>query len=247
MINRLLATIFFSSACATTMAQGGPPMVTDDTETVPKGHWEINTAITFEQSFDAWQFGTPLSDINFGLSKNSQLKLEIPWIVLQPDGLPKISGIGNTNIGVRWRFRDEDETHRIAISMYPQIEFNNSMSSVNKGLVDKGPEFLFPIQWQTVIGKFAIGGDIGYRFKRGPDEMIYGLILGTELSDSVEIMGEIHGTGPAKKLGDSEIVVNFGSRIRLCNHANLLISAGKSIRNNFEPRFIGYFGLQINY
>ena len=247
-IRRSLALSFLigiTSLVAT--AQGGPPMITDDTETVPKGHWEINTAFTIARGFDGRMFGTPLLDINYGLSKNMQLKVEIPWLVLRRNGQRGISGLGNTNIGVRWRFRDEDKKDRVAMSIYPQIEFNNPTSSVRRGLVDKGPAFLMPLQWQTMIGKFAVGGDVGYRFKRGPDEMIYGFIVGRELNNSVEVMGEIHGTGPTRKLGDSEVVYNFGSRIKLNNHANFIFSAGKSIRNNFDPRFIGYAGVQINF
>lgn len=228
-------------------AQGGPPMITDDTETVPKGHWEINTAFTIERGFDGRFFGTPLLDINYGLSKNTQLKVEIPWLVTRRNGQRGISGLGNTNIGVRWRFRDEDEKHRVAVSIYPQIEFNNPTSSVRRGLVDKGPEFLMPLQWQTMVGKFAVGGDVGYRFKRGPDEIIYGFIVGRQLNESVEVLGEIHGTGPRAKLSDSEVVYNFGSRVKLTEHANLIFSAGKSVRSNFDPRFIGYAGVQINF
>jgi hypothetical protein len=230
-----------------TTAQGGPPMITDDTETVPKGHWEINAAFTIERGSDGRLFGTPLLDINYGLSKNSQLKVEIPWLVLRSDGQGKVSGLGNTNIGVRWRFRDEDETHRVAVSIYPQIEFNNPTSSVRRGLVDKGPEFLMPLQWQTMVGQFAVGGDVGYRFKRGTDEVIYGFIVGRQLSSFVEVLGEIHGIGPSTKFGDSEVVHNLGSRIKLTEHANFIFSAGKSIRSNFDPRFIGYAGVQINF
>ena len=222
-------------------------MITDDTETVAKGHWEINTAFTIERGFDGRMFGTPLLDINYGTSRNTQLKVEIPWLILHQNGQRSVSGLGNTNIGVRWRFRDEDEKHRVAMSIYPQIEFNNGNSSVRRGLVDKGPEFLMPLQWQTVIHKFALGGDVGYRFKRGGDELIYGVILGKEINGSIEVMGEIHGTGPRNHLGDSEVVYNLGSRIKLNDHANFIFSAGKSIRRNFDPRFIGYAGVQINF
>lgn len=222
-------------------------MITDDTGTVPKGHWEINTAYTIERGFDARLFGTPLLDINYGTSKNTQLKVEIPWLVLHRNGQPAISGPGNTNIGFRWRFRDESDKHRIAISMYPQIEFNNPTSSVRRGIVGKGPEFLMPLQWQTMVGRFAVGGDVGYRFKRGPHEVIYGLIFGTELTDKVEVMGEIHGTGPAVSLRSSEIVFNCGSRIKLSDHASFIFSAGRSIQSNANPRSIGYFGVQANF
>jgi hypothetical protein len=230
-----------------TSAQGGPPMITDDTGTVPKGHWEINSAFTFERGADGRMFGTPLLDVNFGLSKNTQLKVEIPWIVIHRNGQKSISGLGNTNIGIRWRFRDETEKKRVAMSIYPQIEFNNPTSSVRRGIVDKGPEFLMPLQWQTQVGKYGIGGDVGYRFKRGKDEMIYGVIIGRKFKDSFEVLCEIHGTGATANLNESEVVFNLGSRIKLTSNLSLITSAGKSLKRNFDPRFIGYAGFQITF
>ena len=118
---------------------------------------------------------------------------------------------------------------------------------MRRGLVDRGPEFLMPIQWQTQIGKFGVNGDVGYRFKRGPDEIIYGVVVGREFKGSLELMAEIHGTGPRVNLNDSEVVYNLGSRIKLTNHMTLLLSAGKSVRRNFDPSFIAYTGLQVNF
>jgi hypothetical protein len=39
-------TLFILVLSFTASAQGGPPMITDDTGTVPEGHFEINTAFT---------------------------------------------------------------------------------------------------------------------------------------------------------------------------------------------------------
>lgn len=228
-------------------AQGGPPMITDDTETVPTGHWEINSAFTVERATDGRLFGTPLLDVNYGLSEHYQLKVEIPWLVLHQNGQPGANGLGNVNIGVRWRFRDERPNHRIALSMYPQVEFNTMNSSVNKGLVDKGPEFLMPIQIQTQVGKYGINGDIGYRFKRGRDEMIYGVVIGRAFTKSLEVLGEIHGEGEARSLKKSDIVGNVGFRFQMMKHAALIGSAGKSIRRHYDPRFIGYLGIQWTF
>ena len=91
----------------TVSAQGGPPMITDDTETVPTGHWEINSAFTIESGADGRLFGTPLVDFNYGLGEHFQLKIEVPWLLLHNNGQRGVNGLGNTNIGVRWRFRDE--------------------------------------------------------------------------------------------------------------------------------------------
>lgn len=228
-------------------SQGGPPMITDDTGTVPKGHWEINTAFTIERTADGQLLGIPLLDINYGLSKNTQLKVEIPWLKLSTNGQRSLIGLGNTNIGVRWRFRDEDKNHRVALSIYPQIAFNNPTSSVRRGLVDKGPEFLIPLQWQTQVDKYGINGDFGYRFKHGTDEIIYGVVFGRQFKEKYELLAEFHGTSPTSGLRASENVYNIGSRVKLNKHMTLITSAGSSVRRNHDPRFIGYAGIQFSY
>jgi hypothetical protein len=227
-------------------AQGGPPMITDDTETVPAGHFEINTAFTIERTADGRLFGTPLVDFNYGLNSRMQIKVEIPWLVLHQNGQPAVNGLGNTNIGVRWRFRDEKEHHRVALSIYPAFEFNNPTDSVRKGLVDRGPEFLMPLQWQTSVGKYGVNGDVGWRFKRGEDEVIYGVVVGREFK-RFELLGEIHGTGARQHLSGSEIVFNFGSRVPVNKHASIIWSTGRSIRGGHDPRFIGYAGMQVTF
>jgi hypothetical protein len=244
-----LLSFVLITACLTgnACAQGGPPMITDDTETVPKHHFEINTAYTMERGSDGTLFGVPDVDFNYGLNKRMQLRIEIPWVLLHNNGQPSLNGIGNTNIAVRWRFRDETEKQRIAISMYPAFEFNTSQSSVRRGLVDKGPSFLMPIQWQTQVGKFGINGDVGYRFQRGQDEMIYGVVVGREINKRVELMGEWHGEGPTNRVNQHAEVYNFGTRIGMTKHTTFLFSAGSSLRRNFDPKFIMYAGVQVTF
>jgi hypothetical protein len=222
-------------------------MITDDTETVPKHHFEINSAFTVEHGFDGTLYAVPLVDFNYGLNKNMQFKVEMPWLIVHNKGQLPINGLGNANFGVRWRFRDEDDKHRIAMSIYPQVEFNVFQSSVRKGVVDKGPEFLLPLQWQTAIGKWGINGDVGYRFKRGQDEMIYGVVVGREVNKRVELLGEVHGEGPTNRIGEHAEVFNLGSRVGITDHVTFLFSAGSSIRRNFDPHFISYTGIQVTF
>jgi hypothetical protein len=247
MLKIVLSIIFGIATSALSLAQGGPPMITDDTGTVPKGHWEINTAFTIERTADGRLLGIPLLDINYGLSKNTQLKVEFPWLRSSSNGQRSISGPGNTNIGIRWRFRDETEHHRVALSFYPQIEFNNPTSSVRRGLVEKGPELLLPIQWQTQVGKFGINGDVGYRFKRGADELIYGVVLGRQIRENFELLAEFHGSGPIRAFATGENVFNLGTRVKLSEHFTLLASAGSSVRRSHDPKFIGYAGIQTTF
>jgi hypothetical protein len=225
----ITVALALGSIAISARAQGGPPMITG---TVEKGHFEINTAFTMEFGADGRLWGTPLIDFNYGTSRNTQLKIEIPYYVLHNYGQPGVRGLGNTNIGVRYRFRDGDEKGRLALSMYPQVEFNTPGSAARRnGIVDRGPEFLLPLQWEMHWGKTGVNGDAGYRFKRGEDEMIYGVLVGHEF----------------KRFNDSEVVYNFGTRIPMTKHATWIMSAGRSLRPGHDPRFIGYAGIQWTF
>jgi hypothetical protein len=192
-------------------------------------------------------WAVPLIDFNFGTSRNTQLKIEIPYYVLHNNGQPQVRGLGNTNIGVRWRFRDGDDKGRLALSMYPQIEFNTPGSAARRlGIVERGPEFLMPLQWEIHWGKTGVNGDAGYRLKRNDDELIYGVLLGREFN-RFEILAELHGAGARRHLKDNEVVFNFGTRIPLNKHATWIMSAGRSIRPGHDPTFVGYAGLQWTF
>ncbi len=125
------------------LAQGGPPLITDDPGTPGDGNWEINVAFEAEKRRTQRSYAIPLLDINYGLGDRIQLKYEVPWLVLDERGRHTSAGLGNSAFGVKWRFFEQDE-QQIDMSIYPQFEFNNSSSAVDRGLVDKGIEFVLP-------------------------------------------------------------------------------------------------------
>src|SRR4051812_13279289 len=179
----LLLWLVAGGAVVRTQAQGGPPMITDDTETVEKGHYEINTAFTMEFTKDGHLWGTPAIDWNRGMTKHTQLKIEIPYLILKNHGSDQVRAWGNINMGVRWRFKDMDEDKRTwAISMYPQFEFNTPGSPAKTlGIEDRGPMFFMPFQFQKKLSKnWSFNSDAGWLFKRGEDEISYGGVVGRE-------------------------------------------------------------------
>jgi hypothetical protein len=83
--------------------------------------------------------------MNYGLGSRIQLKYQVPYLVEGTDGGPTRSGLGKSLAGVKWRFYDSDEKG-LQISTYPQLEFNNPTSSLQRGLVDYGTRFYLPIE-----------------------------------------------------------------------------------------------------
>jgi len=229
-------------------AQGGPPLITDDPATPGHGNWEVNLAFTVEKRNTGRSYESPLVDINYGVGERIQLKYEVPWLVLDERGRHTGAGLGNSALGVKWRFFDQDK-QGIDMSIYPQFEFNNSGSSVDRGLVDKGVEFVLPIQVEKSFGPISLNPEFGYAFHEYDDnEWIYGLALGCETSSKLELLGEINGlTG--QDFENDELVFNIGARWKLSETNTLLISAGRSFRDSAsgEPEFLLYTGIQFNF
>ena len=230
----------------TVFAQGGPPLITDDPGTPGDGNWEINLAITAQKRKTERLYESPILDINYGLGERIQLKYEVPWLILDESGKHTKTGLGNSELGIKWRFFDEDR-QGIDMSVYPQFEFNNSDSSADRGLVAKGTEFVLPFQFEKSLGPFSINPEFGYVFREYEDnEWIYGVALGYEVLDSLELLAEISGV-TGQEFEDDELVFNLGTRWELNETYTLLLAAGRSFRDSAsdETEFLLYAGIQL--
>src|SRR2546429_9755928 len=230
------------------VAQGGPPLITDDPETPGNRHWEINVAWTLSQKQNERLFAIPLIDINYGLGQHIQLKAEVPWLVLQERRGGTQSGIGSANFGVKWRFLDKDR-HSFAMSTYPQLEIRTSASSVRRGLIEQGGELLLPVEISRELGPVTINGELGYQLvQRDKDEVLYGLVVGGEINKRLELVGEIHGIAK-RNFADNELIFNVGGRFKMSKHYTFLFSTGRSLRRvvTGQPTLLAYVGCQFNF
>jgi hypothetical protein len=241
---RALPWLIFSSACA----QGGPPLITDDPGTPGANNWEINLSLAMEQKANAREFETPLLDVNYGVGERLQLKFEIPWVVVDEEGSGTQNGLGNFEIGVKWRFLDEDQSG-VNMSIYPQLTFNNPTSSDNRGLVDEGIEFFFPVEIARSVGIVELGFEAGYAFvEQGEDEWAFGFVVAYPLSDSLELLGELHEIA-ARDFGNDEGIVNLGFTYQFTEHVGLLGSAGTALWSSTGERteVLAFLGLQFAF
>jgi len=231
-------------------AQAGPPLLTDDPETPGNRHWEINLAMTTSQTRDTRLFGAPLLDVNYGLGDRLQLKAELPWLVQQDRFGGQIQSVpGSTNLGVKWRFLDQDKDQKgFSISTYPQIEFRTSAASVREGVIEGGAELRLPVEISREFGKFALDSELGYQIvQRKKDEWIYGLAVEHKLTKRLEMLGEVQGESK-RNLTDNELVWNVGGRYELTKRYTLLLSSGRSFGAGLagRPTWIAYTGLQFH-
>jgi hypothetical protein len=134
---RLLTVIIYFLVSAGS-ASAGPPLLTHDTDTPGNNNWEINIAYTLEQRQTEDTHTIPVIDINYGIGDNIQIKYEVLWLVLDEKDVGTKSGLGNSALGLKWRFYN-DKQYGLAMSVYPQFEFNNPTSSAQRVSLMKEP------------------------------------------------------------------------------------------------------------
>lgn len=225
--------------------EGSPPLITDDPGTPGNGHWEINLGCSTVKRPDGQSSELPLIDFNYGIGERLQLKYEVPYLQVTSDGAPSASGLGNSSAGVKWRFYDAGEKG-LAVSMFPQWEFNNPGSaSADRGLVEHGSALLLPFQFAREVGPLSLTGQVGREFRRSGDRWIYGITAGHHFGGKLEIALELAGSA-ATRFQSSQLATNLGVVIDLSLRTSFMFSLGRELHNHDEPRatFLGYVGVQ---
>src|SRR6202161_1285395 len=101
--------IFQLCCCAASNAQGGPPYYTNDPGTPGDRNWEINLGyMPFLYNGQSTSH-VPDLDINYGGGDRIQLTFENAWLRAKNGGEPPKYGLGQDQVGVKWRFYDSDE------------------------------------------------------------------------------------------------------------------------------------------
>jgi hypothetical protein len=240
----LLAPVLLATQAA---AQGGPPLLTDDPGTPGAGRFEVNLATTFEKVGGSRVLEAPLLDLNYGLGESMQLKYEVPWVFLDDSATGESNGLGNSMLGFKWRFLDARGSSP-AVSVYPQLHFENpGSSSSERGLADEGSSLLLPIEVAWELGEdVGMCLEIGRELEdHGSDGWMGGIAFGRGLSERADLLAEIHAEA-APSLGDSEGILNVGSRLRFGRGCSLLASAGTGVWSSGEERtdWRAYLGIQ---
>src|SRR5256886_10329040 len=245
LLSVLVATVVPTCLAALRAPKAGPPLITDDPDTPGPGYWEINIATLMEKTRAQRHVEAPRVDLNYGVGRRIQMKFEMPWVALQDEEQRTETGAGNATVGVKWRFVGQ-EGERIAWSIYPELNFNTAHSSVTKGIVEGGPQFLMPTEITVEMFHLEINGVVGRNFvENGPGNWIFGLSTEGHVQPRLELLAELRGERVNNSTG---LITVGGGRLKLTSRMILLMAIGHSVRSLPEEgsRTYAYAGLQLN-
>jgi hypothetical protein len=221
-------------------------MLTDDPGTPGSGVWEINFAYLEQRNRQERLRSFPHIDFNYGLGENIQLKVETGWLFTDaPEGGGVKSGLDDSLLGLKWRFLDQ-ESSGLDMSVYPQLQVENSPGSVARGIAEPGPNLFLPLEIGHEFGKTRLIGELGYQyFHAKENQWVVGLLAVRKVSDALELMTEVRSFSE-NLLNRGDVVANLGLRQALSPRVSLIASVGTGLTNGPEtPTFIAYLGVQL--
>ncbi len=226
------------------LAQGGPPLVTDDPETPGDGHWEINLATIAERTSGRWDIAAPDMDINYGWGEHVQLKVDAPWQFVHESGQPWKSGLGAPIAGVKWRFIDIEDAG-FSMSTYPQYARNWLPSSASRDISPPERQFFLPIEVATELRDYALDAEVGRNFVQdGASQWIAGAVVAHACARNLECLGELRETVSPHNW---QTLLNFGVHWKLNESFIVLAAAGRELgtRAADQQRLLAYLGVQL--
>ena len=248
-VQNIFACCLFLSMCAVSaLAQGNPPFYTDDAGTVEKKHWELDLGVSTEHDRNgdrSWQ--APSANLGYGLTDNIEIDYGVPVLIVRPAGESSKSGLGNSVAGVKWRFF-EDKAAQLAVSVDPQVEFDNPTSSRRRGLVENNTEFVLPLQVQKSFGEIETAFNVGRTFHaRESDETdgwSAGVAAGRKFSERLQLGAELYGEA-ARKLDHGFLLLNLGALYELNDGISFSASFGRGVAGVDRPDFVAFVGVQL--
>jgi hypothetical protein len=227
-------------------AQGGPPYYTNDPGTPGNHKWEINLGYMPFLYSDTSTTHMPDVDINYGLGDRIQLTYESAWLRVKNGANPPQYGLEQDQLGVKWRFYDNDEKG-FSISIFPQLSINNPNHSARRGITPPGDSLVMPVEFSKKLGPIDVNWEVGYdAVHLGPDQWLAGLVIGHDVSKNLELDAEFYGLGTVHASNNQQ-TLDLGARYKLRPPFILLLMAGRSVApaHNGQPFFVGYFGMQF--
>ena len=218
----------------------GPPFLTDDPEPVDYQHWEAYL-FTIGDYSHGYTIEGPAAEVNYGVLPDTQLHLILPMTSVGGGGVPSASGLGDTELGVKYRFLHETNDWP-QVGVFPLVELPTGDAS--RGLGNGRAWFELPLWIQKSWGPWTTYGGGGTALNSAPGERDYpygGWLVQRDFGKSLTLGGELFAQGQDTDRDQGFAAVNLGGSYNVSEHFSLLFSAGHTVAG--EDHTFWYFAL----
>jgi hypothetical protein len=232
------------------VAFAGPPFLTDDPEPVDYQHYEFYTFANGTHVSGNTSGIGPAWEFNYGLIPNGQFHIIAPLAFDNPTGGPSQFGYGDTELGFKYRFIQEDDKGlRPMVGVFPLVELPTG--DQGDGLGAGHARVYLPVWLQKSFGDWTTYGGGGYWVNHGggtddQDYWFFGWLLQKQVTKKLAIGGEIFHQTADTMGGKDTTGFNIGAIYDFDDHNHLLVSAGRALQNASETNLYSwYLGYQI--
>lgn len=230
---------------ASGLALAGPPFLTDDPEPVEYQHHELYIGTQQTKTADGRAGTLPHIEYNYGAAPDLQLHIIVPYAFDNPTTGPSQKGVGDTELGIKYRFMQETENQPM-VGVFPIVVTHTG--NAGKGLGNGANQVFLPLWLQKKWGDWQSYGGGGYWINHAEgarNHWFFGWQVQREISEHLTLGGELfHNTEQAVGEGTST-GFNLGGSYNLDEHNHVLFSAGKGLTNaNATNRFSSYLAYQ---
>jgi hypothetical protein len=242
MVGRALP--FAALLTAASPALAGPPYVTDDPQPTEHGHWEIYIFGAGEGGRGDWDGAAGL-DLNYGVVKDVQLTATLPLAFSRGAARGTQTGVGDVEIGVKYRFLHQDEIG-FDVAVFPRVILPTAGRKFGSGRV----RLLLPVWAQKDFGPWSLFGGGGYSINPGAgsrNAWQAGLAVTRALSDRLSLGGEATIEGPDAAGAGRTTGLGLGGIYKLGGPSSLLFSLGPVHEHRGPTGWRGYAALGLGF
>jgi hypothetical protein len=223
----------------------GPPFLTDDPEPVEYQHWEAYLFGNGDHAGGSYAINGPAVELNYGVLPDTQLHLIVPMTTVGGSGVPTVSGLGDTEFGVKYRFLHETNGWP-QIGIFPMVELPTG--NFGRGLGNGQAWFRLPLWLQKSFGPWTTYGGGGAALNSAPGQRDYpfgGWLVQRDFGKHLTLGGEIFAQGQDNDSDKGFAVFNFGGTCNVNEHFSLLFSGGHSFAG--DRHLLWYFGFYYTW
>lgn len=241
--------IFFSTITLTKTIFAGRPFVTEDAGVAGKGKFQIETSWDYLKWHDGLKENVFVFVPIYGITKDIELSLEIPFVMHnEPDGA-KIYGIGDLNIVAKYAILEEDELYpAFAVKGVYKTTLGNSESSLSSGYEDYS---LYAVATKS-ISVLTFHAMLGYTVVDKAQSDVqntysFGLAVDFALTEELHLATEIAGTKhPEKDIPQHPAATLLGITYSITD--DIVIDGGlRKGMNEFVPDWNHFAGVTISF